>query len=56
MLTVRGTAALPEEVGNDDALPLEVSIRVYLDSGMTLPAEVPVGPSLPPVDEYLSLS
>ena len=56
VLTVRGTAALPEEVGNDYELPLEVSIRVYLDPGMTLPAEEPSGPSLPPVDEYLGLS
>ena len=56
VLTVRGTAALPEEIGNDNALPLEVSIRVYLDPSVTLPAEEPAGPSLPPVDEYLGLS
>ena len=56
MLTVRGTAVLPEEVGNGYELPLEVSIKVYLDPGMTLPAEEPAGPSLPPVDEYLGLS
>ena len=56
VLTVYGTAVLPEQVGNNDALSLEVSIRIYLDPSVTLPAEVPVGPSLPPVDEYLSLS
>lgn len=56
VLTVRGTAVLPEEIGNDNALSLEVSIKVYLDPGMTLPAEEPAGPSLPPVDEYLGLS
>ena len=56
VLTVRGTAVLPEETGNDNALSLEVSIKVFLDPGMTLPAEEPAGPSLPPVDEYLGLS
>ena len=56
VLTVRGTAVLPEEIGNDNALSLEVSIRVYLDPSVTPPAAEPSGPSLPPVDEYLSLS
>lgn len=54
-LTVSGTALLPEEMGNDYGLPLEVSVRVYIDPSIPAPAELPAGLSLAPVDEYLGL-
>ena len=56
VLTVYGTAVLPAEVENGYDLPLDVSIKVYIDPSIPAPAEEPSGPSLSLADPYLSLS
>lgn len=55
VLTIKGTALLPDEVGNDYGLPLEVYIRVYIDPNMSAPVEESGGLSLAPADAYLGL-
>lgn len=55
LLTIKGTALLPAEVGNDGGLPLEVYIRVYIDPSMSAPIEESSALSLAPADAYLGL-
>lgn len=56
VLTVYGIAVLPAEVENGYDLPLDVSIRVYIDPSIPAPAEEPVSLSPDPADPFLSLS
>lgn len=54
VLIVNGTALLPETMGNDYGLPLNVSIWVYLDPGIPAPA-LPGDSGLSLSDGYLVL-
>ena len=56
VLTVYGTATLPAEVDNAYGLPLDVSIKVYIDPSIPAPAGTADSTPLLPVDEFLALS
>ena len=54
VLTVTGTALLPEEIGNDYGLPLDVSVQVYIEPGLSALPALPSAPAPAPVDQSLA--